>query len=136
MHVETDRRPEIVDGYAFVRAMYANQIVGIGGKWTKAEHRVREVVPFRTVVSIEPRVRDGTAPAGGAPVPAANTTVKVPHPLPVIRPDRYSSGATPPASDLTPGAANPAVPGQPLPPPAAKPKPKTPASTPEQQESQ
>jgi cation diffusion facilitator family transporter len=30
-----------------------------------AERRVREVTPFRTVVSIEPRVRDGAAPASG-----------------------------------------------------------------------
>ena len=30
-----------------------------------AERRVREVTPFRTVVSIEPRVRDGATPASG-----------------------------------------------------------------------
>ncbi len=37
----------------------------------------------------------------GAPVPGG----VVPKPLPTIRPDRYTSGSTPPAADLKPGAA-------------------------------
>jgi rod shape-determining protein MreC len=43
---------------------------------------------------------NGTAPAS----PAAPTTVTVPHPLPAKHPDRFTSGATPPAAELTPGA--------------------------------
>jgi rod shape-determining protein MreC len=72
---------------------------------------------------------------GAAPGTAADPGLKVPHPLPVIRPDRYSTGTTPPASELTPGAANPAVTGPAAPVPA-KPKPKSPVSVPEQQETQ
>jgi rod shape-determining protein MreC len=41
-------------------------------------------------------------PTAAAPVPP--TTPVVPHPLPTLHPDRYSSGSTPPASELTPGA--------------------------------
>jgi rod shape-determining protein MreC len=47
-----------------------------------------------------------TAATGAATPPAANAAPVVPHPLPIVHPDRYSSGSTPPASDLTPGAAN------------------------------
>jgi rod shape-determining protein MreC len=50
----------------------------------------------------------GTTSTNGA---AANPTtpgplapIVVPHPLPALHPDRYSSGSTPPASALTPGA--------------------------------
>ena len=80
--------------------------------------------------------KDLTTSVGAAPGPGADATAKVPHPLPALHPDRYSSGVTPPASDLTPGAANLGVPVQTLPPPAPKPKAKTPANTPEEQESQ
>jgi rod shape-determining protein MreC len=72
------------------------------------------------------------APAAGS---AGDSAVKVPHPLPVIHPDRYSTGFTPPASELTPGAANPAATEQGAPPPKPS-KPKPPASAPEQQQSQ
>jgi rod shape-determining protein MreC len=47
----------------------------------------------------------GAASANGA-APAAPAPVTVPHPLPVKHPDRYTSGTTPPAAELTPGAAH------------------------------
>jgi len=51
--------------------------------------------------------QDGAAAAGSAGSPAATQeSVKVPRPIPVIHPDRYSPGATPPASNLTPGGAS------------------------------
>ena len=59
-----------------------------------------------------PRAAGGASGATGtvAPVaatpPAVNAPPVTPHPLPAVHPDRYSSGSTPPASDLTPGAAN------------------------------
>lgn len=59
----------------------------------------------------------------GDPQPAAGTNAApnaakepggaVPRPLPTVRPDRYSSGATPPAADLTPGAPRQAPPPRP-----------------------
>lgn len=33
-----------------------------------------------------------------------NAPAKIPHPLPTVHPDKYSTGATPPAGELTPGA--------------------------------
>jgi cation diffusion facilitator family transporter len=42
----------------------ASSATSISRSIEQAERRVREVAPFRTVVTIEPRVRDGTAPAG------------------------------------------------------------------------
>jgi rod shape-determining protein MreC len=49
----------------------------------------------------------GATAATGAAMPAAASAVPVtPHPLPIVHPDRYSSGSTPPASELTPGGAN------------------------------
>jgi len=45
---------------------------------------------------------DPTAP-NAATTPAVAT---VPHPLPAVHPDRYSSGSTPAASELTPGGQN------------------------------
>src|SRR5271168_4138012 len=47
-----------------------------------------------------PEAKDAT-PA----TPGANPGGVVPKPLPTIHPDHYSSGATPPAADLKPGAA-------------------------------
>jgi len=44
---------------------------------------------------------DGTDPATPPP---DNSTQLVPKPKPAVHPDRYSPGAAPPASDLTPGA--------------------------------
>jgi rod shape-determining protein MreC len=82
--------------------------------------------------------KDGTTPS--APGAAGDQTVKAPHPLPAIHADRYSTGNTPPASELTPGAATRPVTEDaitPTPTPTPKPsKPKTPATTPEQQENQ
>jgi rod shape-determining protein MreC len=51
---------------------------------------------------------DATAAAGtpAATTPSLPATPVVPHPLPTLHPDRYSTGSTPPASELTPGAAN------------------------------
>ena len=51
---------------------------------------------------------NGAAPATPA-TPGAPTTppvVVIPHPLPTVHPDRFSSGSTPPASDLKPGGPN------------------------------
>jgi rod shape-determining protein MreC len=48
----------------------------------------------------------GTATTAN-PTPAEDPTLKVPHPLPALHPDRYSAGSTRPATELTPGAANP-----------------------------
>jgi rod shape-determining protein MreC len=79
-------------------------------------------------------------PAGAAPSvpPATDATgapiVALPHPLPTVHTERYSSGSTPPASDLRPGEtitpvapassnpdSNPRKPSQPAP-PAAEPQ--------------
>jgi rod shape-determining protein MreC len=51
---------------------------------------------------------NGIDPATGKPVgdPTAVIVSKVPRPLPTLRPDRYTSGSTPSAADLTPGSAN------------------------------
>ena len=50
----------------------------------------------------------GGAPPGtaAAPNPTVPSVAVVPHPVPAIHPDRFTSGATPPASDLTPGGPN------------------------------
>lgn len=46
-------------------------------------------------------------PATATPgTPAIPPVVAVPHPLPALHPDRYSSGSAPPAAGLTPGARN------------------------------
>ena len=54
---------------------------------------------------------NGTVPAATT-LPAANTPPLTPHALPVVHPDRFSSGSTPPASEMTPGGANSAQSGQ------------------------
>ena len=57
--------------------------------------------------------------AAAATPPAIDAAPVIPHPLPTVHPDRFTSGETPPASEMTPGAANPAPsstqPGAPLP---------------------
>jgi rod shape-determining protein MreC len=57
-------------------------------------------------------------------------TPPLPHPLPAIHPDRYSSGTTPPASALTPGAksAEPVAPES-APPATTQPRTQKPPST-------
>jgi rod shape-determining protein MreC len=60
----------------------------------------------------------GTA-SGAATPPAANAPAVVPHPLPTVHPDRFTSGSTPPASEMTPGGANSVQSGQQPPPPPA-----------------
>jgi rod shape-determining protein MreC len=50
----------------------------------------------------DPNAAEAKTPEGTAPKTA------VPKPLPTIHPDRYTPGATPPASVLTPGGVNPA----------------------------
>jgi rod shape-determining protein MreC len=57
-----------------------------------------------------PGIHDDPSPAaaGATPatpaVPGAPPVIPVPHPTPAEHPDRYTSGATPPAIDLRPGA--------------------------------
>jgi rod shape-determining protein MreC len=55
-----------------------------------------------------PSLHDADTPETTAPAPgvtAPNPRGVVPKPLPTVHPDRYSQGATPPAADLKPGAA-------------------------------
>jgi rod shape-determining protein MreC len=74
---------------------------------------------------------NGAAPAAATP-PAANAPAVIPHPLPTVHPDRFSSGSTPPASAMTPGAASSAQSGQSVPsgqqprPSQAQPQPEAP----------
>ncbi|HEY4382309.1 MAG TPA: rod shape-determining protein MreC [Acidobacteriaceae bacterium] len=49
---------------------------------------------------------DGAAPNTPATPPGTPPPVKLPRPLPVAHPDRFTSGSTPPATDLTPGGTN------------------------------
>jgi rod shape-determining protein MreC len=73
-----------------------------------------------------PGAANGTA---AATPPAANAPAVIPHPLPTLHPDRFTSGSTPPASAMTPGAASsaPSSQGAPSsqqpPPPQAQPQP-------------
>ncbi len=57
-----------------------------------------------------PSLHDNSAPAATTPnapgTPAAPLSAVVPRPTPTLHPDRYTPGSTPPAADLTPGAAN------------------------------
>ncbi|MDE1177870.1 MAG: rod shape-determining protein MreC [Edaphobacter sp.] len=77
--------------------------------------------------SIHEAETDPNAPPGGTPAQtdAAKQTGVVPRPRPTQHPDRYTYGATPPASSLTPGAGHPsgevAAPQQ----PARTPKPQS-----------
>ncbi len=65
---------------------------------------------------------------GTAPTPPVDpkAPVAVPHPLPALHPDRFSAGSSPPAADMTPGAANSAPHTQP------RESPPAPGSTPKQ----
>jgi rod shape-determining protein MreC len=56
-------------------------------------------------------------PAGTA---AGGPVIIIPHPLPTVHSDRFTTGSTPPAAELTPGAANPAS-HEPQQPPSAPP---------------
>jgi rod shape-determining protein MreC len=52
-----------------------------------------------------PSIHDNETPATpGAAVPAVPAVGTVPHPAPALHTDRFSSGAIPPAAELTPGA--------------------------------
>jgi rod shape-determining protein MreC len=76
----------------------------------------------------------GTAPATPPATDATGATiVTIPHPLPTVHPDRYTSGSTPPASDLIPGAPNTqqSTPPDATPPKNQKPKPETPPDAPQ-----
>jgi len=66
---------------------------------------------------------NGTPPTAPGSVVAPGVK---PHPLPAIHPDRYSSGYTPPAAELTPGATNTTLSDQPA---AAAPKPARPKAS-------
>jgi rod shape-determining protein MreC len=48
---------------------------------------------------------NGAVPPGST-APAAPVLTPLPHPAPALHPDRFTSGSTPPAADLTPGGAN------------------------------
>jgi rod shape-determining protein MreC len=72
----------------------------------------------------DPQPASGAAPVAPPAAGAATTPppLPIPHPLPAAHTDRYSSGATPPASELTPGAPiTPQTPPQ-VASPAANPK--------------
>jgi rod shape-determining protein MreC len=58
---------------------------------------------------------NGAAPASSTTPGAAAgpTVIPVPHPLPTVHPDRFTSGSSPPASTMTPGAPNAPPPIQP-----------------------
>ena len=60
------------------------------------------------------------SPATGLPV------IPLPHPIPTVHPDRYSSGSSPPASSLTPGAPITPQAAQPASNPQLAPKPDEP----------
>ena len=77
-----------------------------------------------------PGIHDDQTPdtAGSSPSapPGVPVPVKLPRPLPAVHPDRYSSGTTPPATELTPGGANSpqgAAPPSSQPPPVKSPPP-------------
>jgi rod shape-determining protein MreC len=72
----------------------------------------------------------GATTATGAVLtpPAANAPPALPHPLPTLHADRFSSGTTPPASVMTPGAASSAPSGQSV--PSGQP-PRAPQATPQ-----
>jgi rod shape-determining protein MreC len=48
----------------------------------------------------------GASGTTGAQQPAANAAPVTPHPLPIVHPDRFSIGSSPPAAEMTPGGAN------------------------------
>jgi rod shape-determining protein MreC len=76
-----------------------------------------------------PGVNGATPPSPGAPgTPTTPPVLTVPHPLPINHPDRFTNGATPPATDLTPGGANGP---QGNPPPSPQPPPSRPSPQPE-----
>lgn len=53
----------------------------------------------------QPAAQPGAStPAGATSAPAPDPWMTIPHPLPTVHPDQYTSGATPPASQLTPGS--------------------------------
>jgi rod shape-determining protein MreC len=71
----------------------------------------------------------GTANGAATAVPpAANAPATVPHPLPTVHSDRFTSGSTPPASEMTPGGANSAPNGQGAP-SSPQPRPSQPGAT-------
>ena len=58
-----------------------------------------------------PGIHDDQIPAIGANAaapgtPSAPVQLTIPHPLPTVHADRYTSGSTPPASGMTPGVQN------------------------------
>jgi rod shape-determining protein MreC len=72
-----------------------------------AANSAAQIVASRLPSLHDPSHPDTNATTPGAPGTAAPPTLPVvPRPLPVIHPDRYSPGATPPADDLKPGAQN------------------------------
>ena len=72
-----------------------------------------------------PGVNGATPATPAAPgTPTIPPVVVLPHPPPINHPDRFTSGTTPPASDLTPGGAN-AAPSSNTQPPPSKPIPQS-----------
>jgi rod shape-determining protein MreC len=60
-----------------------------------------------------PGIHDDANPAAASgAAPAASASPVNPHPLPVLHPDRFTSGSAPPATEMTPGAASSAPNGQ------------------------
>jgi rod shape-determining protein MreC len=76
--------------------------------------------PPGTTGTTPPGTVPGTAPGATTP-PGPPPAPVTPHPLPALHPDRYTSGATPPASALTPGASITSTNPQTQPPPQSKP---------------
>jgi rod shape-determining protein MreC len=63
-------------------------------------------------------------------VPGSSPGGVVPKPLPTLHPDRYTTGATPPAADLKPGAPENNIPANTLNPSSSTPNPQTVPATP------
>ena len=76
----------------------------------------------------DPQAANGEAATPPTTAPGALPPLVTPHPAPALHTDRYTSGATPPASQLTPGET---VTPEAVPAPAA-PQPRKPTATPSQ----
>jgi rod shape-determining protein MreC len=73
-----------------------------------------------------PATPGAAPPVTAAPADGLPPTLVLPHPQPPVHPDRYTSGSTPPASSLTPGAPITPQTAQPASSPQSAPKPDEP----------